>query len=446
MIVYVIILTFVAGGALTPLIIEYVRAKEEQAQLEKRLKNIGLNKSSPTSTVQLPCCGLYSAKEKFQHLRQPINEIEQLKLLDAESLPAHIRSMLKLRDDKLIDKVTLDKATDYVCVILRVIENRGLVATLFPAFIPNWSCQGLNLDDIIIYKPSGKDKMSLPYTMPILPTPIATYDNVVLTDIGEIVITELINSNHLPLLSSGLTECGRQHLEDHICPACTLEHMYQHDCNKDQTDRTQQLMLDQEILRRQVKSLTSKNTELANKLDESLAMFDSLNSTLKCSRFHDNDSFDTAWYHDEYDKCLNDTITTVSFEEWPNALKLFTRLTQRLHLDPCNLYEYLFKLYLGQDPILTSRISKGLAERTTFTIQDDDIESEPTISNTIPRSEDWFGFVNHKQITRDNQIHNVYFIEPSDIDNLFEPSISGAFDYIKISLSEGVIYLCNRDT
>nr|WMI40061.1 MAG: hypothetical protein [Rhizoctonia cerealis hypovirus] len=229
MLFYLLLATFVCGGALTPLLLEYLKAKEEQADVVKALERARKLGTNTVKTQQLPCCGLFTSGSVLQHFRKPVSSYLQLQLLESDFLPQHVNNTIADIESGKVDIVTTDNALDLFTGVLRSMPDRGLVLTIYPAFLQNWSCKGILQSDLSYLVLTKDDLILLDATIPVFDRPLVSFDNCQI--IGKkVLITQPKTSDHLPVKSTQLYPCHLPHLTDHVCQVCEKPHLENHTC------------------------------------------------------------------------------------------------------------------------------------------------------------------------------------------------------------------------
>nr|WMI40053.1 MAG: hypothetical protein [Rhizoctonia cerealis hypovirus] len=238
MLFYLLLVTFVCGGALTPLLLEYLKAKEEQADVVKALEKARKLGTSTVKTQQLPCCGLYTAGSILQHFRKPVGSFLHFQLLESDFLPQHINSYINDIDSGKVDAINTDNALDLFTGVLRTVPNRGLVLTIYPAFLQNWSCKGLLQSDLSYMVLDKDDLTLLDAKIPIFDRPLVSFDNCQVVG-KKVLITQAKTSVHLPIKCTRLLPCHLPHLTDHLCQICDKPHLEDHVCATNGSEVTQ---------------------------------------------------------------------------------------------------------------------------------------------------------------------------------------------------------------
>nr|WMI40045.1 MAG: hypothetical protein [Rhizoctonia cerealis hypovirus] len=279
MLFYLLLATFVCGGALTPLLLEYLKAKEEQADVIKALERARKLGTSAIKTQQLPCCGLFTSGSVLQHFRKPLGSYMHLQLLESEFLPQHINSQISDIESGNVDKTTTDNALDTFTGVLRTVPERGTVLTIYPAFVQNWSCKGLLQSDLS-YLVLKKDDLTLLHgNIPVFDRPLVSFDNCQI--IGhKVLITQPKTNQHLSIKCTQLFPCHLPHLTDHVCQICDKPHLEDHTCA---SEKSNSFLTTAELAKKQ--SEISKLESMVHNLSEDLKPIMSIGIHAKIALF-----------------------------------------------------------------------------------------------------------------------------------------------------------------
>jgi hypothetical protein len=212
----------VTGGALTPLVLEYVKSQEQKRDLEARIKKHGLAVGKPKVMQQLPCCGFYSTGPKLQHWRPAIVTEMNFSLLQGEYIPPILDPVMFHKD---LDTVAPDLHLSYVNGVIDYPTAEDIETgvkpklTLYSAVRQNWSCKTPGVQGVVVLPIKDRQKRLMIEEYMVYPTPWFTFPAVEITRDNKIIVLEPPSADHI-ITDFSDQECAKEHLIDGKCSSC----------------------------------------------------------------------------------------------------------------------------------------------------------------------------------------------------------------------------------